>query len=68
MPKQIPNEVATAWSHLQQAPRRAPRALERLATVCLKAEAEDSRLGDLSEQYVRTHERARTYLGIRPWQ
>jgi hypothetical protein len=40
--------------------------LERLAMICLKAETEDSRLGDLSEQYVRTHLRVRTYLGATP--
>ena len=53
MRKQIPDDIAGS----------APRRLERLAAVCLKAEAEDSRLGDLSEQYVRTHGRVRIYLG-----
>ena len=45
------------------APARAPRPLERLAIACLKAKAEDSRLGDLSEQYVRTYQRVSRYLG-----
>lgn len=66
MPKKFPDDADTAWSNFRQAPRRAPRELERLASVCLKAEAEDSRLGDLSERYVRTHERARMYLGTAP--
>jgi hypothetical protein len=34
--------------------------------ACLRAEADDSRLGDLSEQYVRTHKGARTVLGTLP--
>ena len=48
------------------APTRAPRRLERLAIACLKTEAEDSRLGDLSEQYVHTYERISKYLGDTP--
>ena len=66
MPEPIPNDIDTAGSRLAQAPSRAPRGLERLCTACLKAPAEDSRLGDLSEQYVRTHERARHCLGDFP--
>ena len=48
-------------------PTRAPLWLERLAAACLRAEPEDSRLGDLSERYVRIHERARRHLGITSW-
>jgi hypothetical protein len=49
-----------------QAPDRAPRGLERLAALCLQAEQKDTRLGDLSELYVRTHERATRCLGTAP--
>src|SRR5262249_1936382 len=45
---------------------RAPRSLERIAAICLRAEADDCRLGDLSEKYVRTHLRARVRLGTGP--
>lgn len=55
-----------AWPNPGQAPGRAPRGLERLCAACMRAEAEDSRLGDLSEQYVRTHARALAYLGDAP--
>jgi hypothetical protein len=58
--------IAEAWRNLWLVPARAPRGLERLAAICLGAEAEDSRLGDLSEQYVRIHERARMRLGTGP--
>jgi cache domain-containing protein len=44
-----------------------PPWLERLAASCLGAEADDSRLGDLSEQYVRTHQRLSTDLGTASW-
>jgi hypothetical protein len=47
-------------------PGHAPRRLDRLAAACLQASANDSRLGDLSELYVRTHERARRLLGATP--
>jgi hypothetical protein len=40
--------------------------LERLAELCLQAEPKDTRLGDLSELYVRTHERATRHLGTAP--
>ncbi|HSH07862.1 MAG TPA: cache domain-containing protein [Burkholderiales bacterium] len=63
MTKPSPDDDANARSNPQAAPGRAPQGLERLATGCLKEKAEDSRLGDLSEQYVRTHERVRAYLG-----
>lgn len=66
MPKTIPDAICIARPELRRAPVQAPRGLERLATACLKAEAGDSRLGDLSEQYVRTHERARKFLGNAP--
>lgn len=58
--------IAAAWRNLWLVPGRAPRPLERLAAICLRAEAEDSRLGDLSEKYVRTHERTRMRLGTGP--
>lgn len=58
--------LATAWRAFSLAPGQAPRRLERVAAVCLQAPADDSRLGDLSEAYVRTHERARMRLGIGP--
>ena len=58
--------IAAAWRNLWLVPGRAPRRLERLAAIYLRAEAEDSRLGDLSEKYVRTHERARRRLGTGP--
>jgi hypothetical protein len=58
--------IADAWQNLWVVPGRAPRCFERLAAICLRAEAEDSRLGDLSEMYVRTHERARMRLGTGP--
>ena len=44
-------------------PAHAPRWLERLAAVGLGAQANDSRLGDLSEQYVQTHQQVRLLLG-----
>ena len=46
-----------------RAPDRAPHGLERLAALCLQAEPKDTRLGDLSELYVRTHEHATRRLG-----
>ena len=46
-----------------QAPDRAPHGLERLAALCLQADPKDTRLGDLSELYVRTHESATRRLG-----
>jgi hypothetical protein len=58
---------ASAWGRLGIVPRRAPPWLERLAGVCLRADAEDSRLGDLSEQYVRSHECARHRFDSAPW-
>jgi two-component system, NtrC family, sensor kinase len=42
---------------------RPPQWLESLAASCLLAEADDSRLGDLAETYVRSHERAQTFIG-----
>jgi hypothetical protein len=44
----------------------APPALERFAAICLNADANDTRLGDLAERYVRTNERARACLGAGP--
>jgi hypothetical protein len=58
--------IAAAWRNLWLVPDRAPRVLERLAAICLRAPVEDSRLGDLSEKYVRIHERARMRLGTGP--
>jgi hypothetical protein len=58
--------IAAAWRNLGLVPGRVPHRLEQLAAICLRAEAEDSRLGDLSEKYVRTHERARMRLGTGP--
>jgi len=49
-----------------RAPDRAPRGLERVTGLCLQAEPKDTRLGDLSELYVRTHERATRHLGTAP--
>ena len=46
-----------------RAPDRAPRGLERLAALCLQADPKDTRLGDLSELYVRRHESATRRLG-----
>jgi len=63
MTEQIPDDDAIAGRNPQEPPSRAPRGLERLAASGLKAKADDSRLGDLSEQYVRTFERARAVLG-----
>ena len=48
-------------------PAHAPHWLERLAAGGLGAPADDSRLGDLSEQYVRTHQHVRLLLGTAPW-
>ena len=59
--------IPAAWCNLESVPSRAPLRLERLAAACLQADADDSRLGDLSERYVRIHERARRHLGITPW-
>ena len=67
MPDLIPDDTTTTSSNLFLAPFRAPPLLERLAGVCLRAKAGDSRLGDLSEQYVRNHERTRSHLGDAPW-
>jgi hypothetical protein len=63
MTEQIPDDDATAGRNPQEPPRRAPRGLEELARSGLKTKADDSRLGDLSEQYVRTLDRARAILG-----
>ena len=49
-----------------RAPGRAPHGLERLAALCLQAEPKDTRLGDLSELYVRTHEHSTRRLGTAP--
>ena len=49
-----------------RAPDRAPHRLERLAAICLQAEVKDTRLGDLSELYVRTQRQAATRLGTAP--
>jgi hypothetical protein len=49
------------------APMLAPQWLEHFAAFCLGAEGDDSRLGDLSEQYVRTRQRLSTDLGTAPW-
>ena len=46
-----------------RAPDRAPRGLERLAALFLQADPKDTRLGDLSELYVRTHESATRQIG-----
>ena len=43
-----------------------PQWLERLAASCLGADANDSRLGDLSENYVRTQRRLTSTLGSTP--
>src|SRR3954465_2349301 len=59
--------ISAAWRTLQAAPGRAPYLLERVTAVCLRAVADDSRLGDLSELYVRTHARVRERLGSVPW-
>ena len=67
MPDSIPDDTVTTSSNLFLSPLRAPHFLERLAGVCLRAEADDSRLGDLSEQYVRSHARTRSHLGDAPW-
>jgi hypothetical protein len=40
-----------------------PQWLERLAASCLGADVDDSRLGDLSENYVRTQQRLSATLG-----
>jgi hypothetical protein len=40
--------------------------LERLAALCLQSEPNDTRLGDLSELYVRTHAHATRRLGTAP--
>jgi hypothetical protein len=47
-------------------PQQAPAWLERLAMAGLHADPLDSRLGDLSEQYIRTHERTRAWFGAKP--
>jgi Cache domain len=57
----------SVWGNLSVVPEQAPHWLEYLAVVCLRAEADDSRLGDLSEQYVRTHEHLQMRLGTAPW-
>ena len=49
-----------------RAPDSAPHGLERLAALCLQAELKDTRLGDLSELYVRTQEHAARRLGKAP--
>jgi len=43
-----------------------PQWLERLAAWCLGADLDDSRLGDLSEYYVRTQQRLAASLGATP--
>jgi hypothetical protein len=43
-----------------------PQWLERLAASCLGADVDDSRLGDLSENYVRTQQRLSATLGSTP--
>ena len=43
-----------------------PQWLERLAASCLGADVDDSRLGDLSENYVRTRQRLSATLGPTP--
>jgi len=43
-----------------------PQWLERLAAWCLGADLDDSRLGDLSEYYVRTQQRLAASLGTTP--
>src|SRR5262245_18688108 len=63
----IEKGVVTTWRDLCRPPDRAPLGLERLVTACLRAEPPDSRLGDLSERYVRCHERMRLRLGTAPW-
>ena len=53
-------------SHPRRSPSGVPHRWERLAAMCLKAEAEDSRIGDLSERHVRTRELVAAYLGSTP--
>jgi hypothetical protein len=67
MPASILNRIFGSWRGLCLPPSRAPIPLERLAAACLRAGADDSRLGDLSERYVRIHEGARTQLGTTSW-
>lgn len=64
MPRRLQHGFDTAGRDPAGLPGRAPQRLERLVKACLGAEAEDSRLGDLSERYVRTHERLASRLGI----
>jgi hypothetical protein len=54
-------------SQQQPAPLHPPAALERFAAFCLAAQPDDTRLGDLSEQYVRTHEGLRNRFRTAPW-
>ncbi|HJQ56175.1 MAG TPA: cache domain-containing protein [Vineibacter sp.] len=67
MARQLFGGLRTTWSNLRVAPGRAPLSLERLAAVCLRAPADDSRLGDLSERYVRTHQGVNQRLGDDAW-
>ena len=60
-------ELGDDGRDIGQALGHVPEWLERLAASCLAAEADDSRLGDLSEQYVRTRQRLSEDLGTAPW-
>jgi hypothetical protein len=53
-------DIARALGHV-------PEWLERPVASCLAAEADDSRLGDLAEQYVRMRQRLSADLGTAPW-
>ena len=63
MPEPGPNEIRTPQPQPRETSCRARRNLERLVQICLNAAGEDTRLGDLAEQHVRTYERARRSLG-----
>jgi len=63
MTEQIPDDDSNSRRNPQEPRRGAPRGLERIARSGLKTKADDSRLGDLSEQYVRTHQRVKAILG-----
>ena len=60
-------ELSDDSTEIEQAPEHVPEWLERLAESCLAAGADDSRLGDLSEQYVRTRQQLSADLGTAPW-
>jgi len=59
--------IAALWGDVTHTPSSAPRLLESVAALALRAPADDCRLGDLSEVYVRTWQQVARRLGNAPW-